>query len=200
MTDPDGADRGGPAPFDVLVDRATQGDKPSLEALMPLVYGELRRLAAHYLRGERPGQTLQPTALVHEAYMRLAMRSEIYVRDRAHFVALAAQVMRHILVDHARARHRGKRGGGRTMVALDEALVVAEQREADLVALDDALTELSRMSARQGRIVELRFFGGLSIEEIAETLDIAVARVRSDWTIARTWLRRELSRGVARDA
>jgi RNA polymerase sigma factor (TIGR02999 family) len=189
-----------PSEVSRLLAEYRQGDREALERLMPLVYGELRRIAAYHLRDERSAHTLQPTALVHEAYMRLAMRSEIYVRDRAHFVALAAQVMRHILVDHARARHRGKRGGGRTMVALDEALVVAEQREADLVALDDALTELSRMSARQGRIVELRFFGGLSIEEIAETLDIAVARVRSDWTIARTWLRRELSRGVARDA
>ena len=188
-----------PSEVSRLLAESRQGNREALERLMPLVYGELRRLAAYHLRGERSDHTLQPTALVHEAYMRMVVRSELYVRDRAHFIALAAQVMRHILVDHARARHRGKRGGGRTMVALDEALVVPEQRETDLIALDEALTELSRMSAQQGQIVELRFFGGLSIEEIAETLDIAVARVRSDWTIARTWLRRELSRGSTRD-
>jgi RNA polymerase sigma factor (TIGR02999 family) len=176
------------------------GDRDALERLMPLVYGELRRLAAYHLRGERSGHTLQPTALVHEAYMRLAVRSELHVRDRAHFFALAAQVMRHVLVDHARGRLRGKRGGGQTMVALDDALAVHERRDADLLALDDALSELSRLSPQQARIVELRFFGGLSLEETAETLGIAVARVRSDWTIARTWLHRELAKGDTRDA
>jgi RNA polymerase sigma factor (TIGR02999 family) len=183
-----------PSEVSRLLAEYREGNREALERLMPLVYGELRRIAAYPLRDERSDHTLQPTALVHEAYMRLAMRSELYVRDRAHFVALAAQVMRHILVDYARARRRGKRGGGRTMVALDEALAVHEERDADLIALDDALTELSRMSEQQARIVELRYFGGLSIEEISETLNIAVARVRSDWTIARTWLRRELSR------
>jgi RNA polymerase sigma factor (TIGR02999 family) len=189
-----------PSEVSRLLAEYRRGNREALERLMPLVYGELRRIAAYHLRDERSGHTLQPTALVHEACMRLAIRSELYVRDRAHFLALAAQVMRHILVDYARARRRGKRGGGRTMVALDEALAVHEEREADLIALDDALTELSRMSAQQGQIVELRYFGGLSIEEIAETLGIAVARVRSDWTIARTWLRRELSRSGAHDA
>ena len=183
-------------PSDVsrLLAKWRQGDREALERLMPLVYGELRKLAAYHLRAERAGHTLQPTALVHEAYLRLADRSELHVRDRAHFVAVAAQVMRHILVDHARARGRGKRGGGRTIVALDDAAAAHEEREADLVALDDALTELSRLSPQQGRIVELRYFGGLTIEEIAEALGIAVARVRSDWTLARTWLRRELLR------
>lgn len=189
-----------PSQVSQLLAEYRRGNAEALERLMPLVYGELRRLAAYHLRDERSGHTLQPTALVHEAYLRLAIRSDLYVRDRAHFMALAAQVMRHILVDHARARRRGKRGGGRTMVELDEALGVREERHADLIALDDALTELSRLSARQGRIVELRYFGGLTIEEIAEALDVAVARVRSDWTIARTWLRRELSRTDADDA
>jgi RNA polymerase sigma factor (TIGR02999 family) len=189
-------------PSDVsrLLAEYRQGNREALERLMPLVYGELRRIAAYHLRDERSGHTLQPTALVHEAYLRMVIRSELFVRDRAHFIALAAQVMRHILVDHARARRRGKRGGGQTMVALDEALVVHEERGADLIALDDALTELSRMSAQQAQIVELRYFGGLTIEEIAETLDIAVARVRSEWTLARTWLRRELSRSGEHDA
>ena len=189
-----------PSEVSRLLAEYRRGNREALERLMPLVYGELRRIAAYHLRDERSGHTLQPTALVHEAYMRLAIRSELYVRDRAHFLALAAQVMRHILVDYARARRRGKRGGGRTMVALDEALAVHEEREADLIALDDALTELSRMSAQQGQIVELRYFGGLTIEEIAETLGIAIARVRSDWTLARTWLRRELSRRGEDDA
>jgi RNA polymerase sigma factor (TIGR02999 family) len=183
-----------------LIDRYRRGDREALEQLMPLVYGELRRLAAYHLRGERAEHTLQPTALVHEAYVRLAMRSELDVRDRAHFMALAAQVMRHILVDYARGRRRGKRGGGQTMVALDEAAGAQGERAADLEALDEALTELTRRSAQQGRIVELRYFGGLTIEEIAETLGIAVARVRSEWTLARTWLRRELARGGACDA
>jgi RNA polymerase sigma-70 factor, ECF subfamily len=171
-----------------------QGNRESLERLMPLVYGELRKLAAYHLRAERVGHTLQPTALVHEAYLRMAGRNELQVRDRAHFVEVAAQVMRHILVDHARARGRGKRGGGRTIVALDDVTAAHDEREADLIALDDALTELSRLSPQQGRIVELRYFGGLTIEEIAEALGIAVARVRSDWTLARAWLRRELLR------
>jgi RNA polymerase sigma factor (TIGR02999 family) len=182
-------------PSDVsrLIAEYRQGNREALERLLPLVYGELRRIAAYHLRDERSNHTLQPTALVHEAYMRLAVRSEINVNDRTHLVALAAQVMRHVLVDYARARRRDKRGGGKTMVALDDALEVHGEREADLVALDEALTELSSMSPQQGKIVEMRYFGGLSIEEIAQTLGIAVARVRSDWTIARTWLRRELS-------
>jgi RNA polymerase sigma factor (TIGR02999 family) len=189
-----------PSEVSRLLAEYREGNREALEQLMPLVYGELRRLAAYHLRVERSDHTLQPTALVHEAYMRLVIRSELYVRDRAHFIALAAQVMRHVLVDYARARRRGKRGGGKTMVALDDALDVQEERHADLIALDEALTELSRMSARQGKIVELRYFGGLSIEEIAETLGIAVARVRSDWTVARTWLQRELSRRAVDDA
>jgi RNA polymerase sigma factor (TIGR02999 family) len=189
-----------PSEVSRLLAEYRQGNREALERLMPIVYGELRRLAAYHLRGERSGHTLQPTALVHEAYLRLAVQSELYVRDRTHFIALAAQVMRHILVDHARARRRGKRGGGQTMVELDEALGVHEERHADLIALDDALTELSRMSAQQGQIVELRYFGGLTIEEIADSLGIAVARVRSDWALARTWLRRELSRRSADDA
>jgi RNA polymerase sigma-70 factor (ECF subfamily) len=183
-----------PSQVSHLLAEYRDGNREALEQLMPIVYGELRRIAAYHLRAERSGHTLQPTALVHEAYMRLAMRSELFVRDRAHFIALAAQVMRHILVDHARGRRRGKRGGGQTMVALDEALEIHEKREADLVDLDDALTELSRMSDQLGRVVELRYFGGLSIEETAEALGVAVARVRADWTLARTWLRRELTR------
>jgi RNA polymerase sigma factor (TIGR02999 family) len=189
----DRANRGTPTPFDVLVDRATQGDKPSLEALMPLVYGELRRLAAHYLRGERPGQTLQPTALVHEAYMRLLKDRPERWQNRAHFSAIAAHAMRQILIERARARDALKRGGGQPRVTFDEGLqAAAPERSIDLVALDAALTRLAELDAGQARIVELRFFGGLSIEETAEAIGLSPATVKRHWAVARAWLAREL--------
>ena len=180
-------------PFDVLVDRATRGDKPALEALMPLVYGELRRLAAHYLRGERPGQTLQPTALVHEAYLRLLKDRPERWQNRAHFSAIAAHSMRQILIERARARDALKRGGGQPRVTFDEGLqAVAAERSIDMVALDAALTRLAALDTGQARIVELRFFGGLSIEETADAMDISPATVKRHWALARAWLAREL--------
>ena len=181
------------APFDVLVDRATRGDRPALEVLMPLVYAELRRLAAHYLRGERPGQTLQPTALVHEAYMRLLKDRPERWQNRAHFCAIAAHAMRQILIERARARDALKRGGGAPRVTFDESLpAAAAERPIDMLALDAALDRLAELDAGQARIVELRFFGGLSIEETAETMGISPATVKRHWAVARAWLAREL--------
>ena len=188
MTPADHAD-----PFDVLVDRATHGDKPALETLMPLVYGELRRLAAHYLKGERPGQTLQPTALVHEAYLRLLKDRPERWQNRAHFSAIAAHSMRQILIERARARDALKRGGGQPRVTFDEGLQAAvPERSFDMVALDAALTRLAELDAGQARIVELRFFGGLSIEETAEATGVSPATVKRHWALARAWLAREL--------
>jgi RNA polymerase sigma-70 factor (ECF subfamily) len=172
-----------PAPFDDLVDRATRGDAPALEALMPLVYAELRRLAAHYLKGERPGQTLQPTALVHEAYLKLLKDRPERWQNRAHFCAIAAHAMRQILIERARARDALKRGGGQPRVTFDEGLPAAAAGESiDMLALD----------AGQARIVELRFFGGLSIEETAEAMKISPATVKRHWAAARAWLAKEL--------
>jgi RNA polymerase sigma factor (TIGR02999 family) len=190
---PGGAEAEKAAPFDELVDRATRGDRPALEALMPLVYGELRRLAAHYLRGERPGQTLQPTALVHEAYLRLLKDRPERWQNRAHFSAIAAHSMRQILIERARARDALKRGGGQPRVTFDEGLrAAAPERAIDLVALDAALTRLAALDAGQARIVELRFFGGLSIEETAEAVGVSPATVKRHWARARAWLAREL--------
>src|SRR6478609_7756592 len=178
--------------IDDLVDRATKGDRPSLQTLMPLVYEELRRLAAHYLRGEKPGQTLQPTALVHEAYLRLLKDRPDRWQNRAHFCAIAAHSMRQILIERARARGALKRGGAQPRVTLDEALVAGGERSIDLVALDEALDRLAALDAEQARLVELRFFGGLTIEETAEAMAISPATVKRHWTVARAWLAREL--------
>jgi RNA polymerase sigma factor (TIGR02999 family) len=161
------------------------GDEEAGRRLVPLVYGELRRRAAGYLRGERPGHTLQPTALVHEAYLRLVGRREPW-HNRSQFFGIASNLMRQILVDHARRRRAAKRDGIR--VALDEAAQPAPEREVDLVRLDDALAELSTLDPRQGRVVELRYFGGLTLEEAAEVLGVSVATVKRDWTMARAWL------------
>jgi len=166
---------------------------PELEALMPAVYAELRRLAAHYLRGERPGQTLQPTALVHEAYLKLQKDRPERWQNRAHFCAIAAHAMRQILIERARARDALKRGGGAPRVTFDEGLSArAEERSFDMVALDAALERLASLDAGQARIVELRFFGGLSIEETAEAMGISPATVKRHWALARAWLAREL--------
>src|SRR4051812_33986393 len=187
------ADRAQPAAFDELVERATRGDAPALEALMPLVYAELRRLAAHYLRGERPGQTLQPTALVHEAYLKLQKDRPERWQNRAHFCAIAAHAMRQILIERARARDALKRGGGAPRVTFDEGLPAqSADKSFDMVALDAALERLAALDAGQARIVELRFFGGLSIEETAEAMDISPATVKRHWALARAWLAREL--------
>ena len=173
------------------------GNREALDKLTPLVYNELRALAARQLRGERPDHTLQSTALVHEAYLKLVDQQRVQWHDRDHFFAVAAQVIRHILVSHARARNASKRGGGKTMVAFDESLGVTTRPEMDLIALEDALAGLSQIDPQQGRIVELRFFGGLSIEGTARVLGISPATVKRDWNLARAWLHRELSRGTA---
>ena len=179
--------------FDVLVDRATQGDRPALESLLPMVYAELRRLAAHYLRGERPGQTLQPTALVHEAYLKLLKDRPERWQNRAHFCAIAAHSMRQILIERARARDAQKRGGGAPRVTFDEGLAVAAaERPIDMLALDAALDRLAALDAGQARLVELRFFGGLSIEETADALGVSPATVKRRWALARAWLAKEL--------
>jgi RNA polymerase sigma-70 factor, ECF subfamily len=169
------------------------GDKTAEARLIPVVYGELRRLAGYYLRSERPSHTLQPTALVHEAYIRLTGMQEVDWQGRAHFFAVAAQVMRHILVDHARAHAATKRGGDWEPVTLDEARAVSLSRPEEFVALDEALQRLSAMDARQGRIVELRFFGGLTEEETAEVLGVSARTIKRDWRLARAWLYDQIS-------
>ena len=168
-------------------------DRQSLDSLLPIVYQELRRLAASYLRRERPGQTLQPTALVHEAYLRLMKDRPDRWQNRAHFCAIAAHSMRQILIERARARGALKRGGAQPRVTLDEALIAGGERGIDLLALDEALERLALLDAEQARLVELRFFGGLTVEETAEAMDISPATVKRHWTIARAWLARELA-------
>ncbi len=169
------------------------GDRAALDELIPLVYDELRRLAHLYTGRESPGHTLQTSALVNEAYLRLADRANLHWQNRAHFFAICALLMRQILVDHARQRRSQKRGGGALQVTLDDGLIVSEKRAADVVALDEALARLCELDPRQGKIVELRFFGGLSIDEAAEVLGVSPGTVMRDWTLAKAWLRREIS-------
>jgi len=163
---------------------------------MPLVYEELRRLAQHYLSREQPGHTLSSTALVHEAYLRLVTQKEMTWQNRAHFFAVASRMMRRILVDHARRHGYAKRGGGAMTLSLDEAMAAGNPREIDLIALDDALDSLAKLDERQSRMVELRFFGGLSIEETSEVLGVSAPTVKREWASARAWLYREI-RGPA---
>jgi RNA polymerase sigma-70 factor (ECF subfamily) len=169
------------------------GDEAARDELMPLVYQELHRLAHQYMSRERPGHTLQTSALVNEAFLRLADQRDVQWQNRAHFVGLAGQMMRRILVDYARNRAYAKRGGGALQVSLDEELIVSDERTAEVVALDDALQNLARFDERKSRLVELRFFGGLSIEETAEVLGVSPGTVMRDWTLAKAWLRREMS-------
>ena len=186
-------DEPGTVPLDVLVERVSRGDRPALEVLMPLVYDELRRLAAHYLRGERPGQTLQPTALVNEAYLRLLKDRPDRWQNRAHFCAIAAHSMRQILIERARARDALKRGGGQPRITFDESLnAPADAPSVDVLAVDLALERLAAIDADQARIVELRYFGGLSVEETAEAMGTSPATVKRHWAVARAWLAREL--------
>jgi RNA polymerase sigma factor (TIGR02999 family) len=173
------------------------GDREALDALLPLVYEELRRIAQHYLRNERPGHTLQSTALVNEAYVRLVAQDFPQWQNRAHFFAVASQLMRQILVDYARNRRAAKRGGGVCKLALDEAVENPLPVDVDVIALDDALKTLAAMDEQQSRVVELKFFGGLSIEDIAEVLGISSSTVKRDWITARAWLYRELDRSAA---
>ena len=169
------------------------GDKAALDALMPIVYDELRRLAKRYMRRQNPDHTLQTTALVNEAYLRLIDSSRVRWQDRTHFFAISAQLMRRILVDSARAKNSLKRGGEQIQITLDERIEAPFEKETNLVALDEALQKLAKLSERQSQIVELRYFGGLSEEEIAETMKISTRTVRRDWSLARAWLYRELS-------
>jgi RNA polymerase sigma factor (TIGR02999 family) len=178
-----------------LLARWREGDRRALDELMPLVYDELRRLASHYMRGERSGHTLQTSALVNEASLRLAGHEEMQWQDRVHFFAVAAQTMRRVLVDHARRRGNRKRGGDALRVALDEALVVSDERAAEVIALDEALARLAEVAPRKSQLVELRFFGGLSIEEAAEVLGVSPGTVMRDWTFTKAWLRKEIAGG-----
>ncbi|HEV2666562.1 MAG TPA: sigma-70 family RNA polymerase sigma factor [Blastocatellia bacterium] len=182
-----------PATITQLLIKWRNGDQAALDELLPLVYSELRRLAAYYLRQERPDHTLQPTALVHEAYLRLVGEKEIDWRNRAHFFGIAAVRMRHILVEHARSRRAAKRGGGERRAPLNEADRLAEEHDVNLLALNDALQSLEALDPQKSRVVELRYFGGLTIEETAEALKVTPARVKRDWNMARAWLRIEIS-------
>jgi RNA polymerase sigma factor (TIGR02999 family) len=179
-----------------LLKKWKEGDQNALNDLVPLVYGELRRLAHYYLRSERSDHTLQSTALVHEAYLRLVKQEPHGLESRAHFMAVASRLMRQILVDFARSRAAAKRNFGYTLL-LDDAMALPQSRDMDLILLDDALQRLSQLSERQGRIVEMRFFGGLSIEETAQVLGVSPATVERDWTVARAWLHREISRSAS---
>ena len=175
-----------------------EGDEGALERLVPLVYQELRRLARRQMRGERPDHSLQPTALINEAYLRMVDLRNVQWQNRAHFFALCAQMMRRILEDFARSRRYQKRGGGARPIPLDHALEVSPEKSKDLVAVDNALTALAKIDARKGQVVELRFFGGLTAEETAEVLKVSPETVLRDWKLAKAWLLRELS-GSGRD-
>lgn len=171
----------------------SNGDKTALDKLMPLIHEELLRLAHHYMSRERPGHTLQTTALVDEAYLRLVNRKEVRWQNRAHFFAIAAHLMRGILVDHARSHAYAKRGGGARKIELEETTVVSQERAAEVVALDEALKELATFAPQQSRIVELRFFGGLTVEQTAEALGLSPATIKREWRSAKTWLYQELA-------
>jgi RNA polymerase sigma factor (TIGR02999 family) len=169
------------------------GDKQALDKLLPVVYDELRRQAARYLRRERPGHTLQTTALIHEAYLRLIDQKSVQWQNRAQFFGIAAQMMRRILVDHARTKHRAKRGGSDVRVSLTDATSVTKDPDLNLVELDEALNRLEKIDPQQSKIVELRFFSGLNVEETAAALQISPATVKRDWKVAKAWLHREIS-------
>ena len=181
----------------LLVDWS-HGDQSALDQLMPLVYDELRRLAHRHMARERGQHTLQTTALVNEAYLRLVEQKDVHWQNRAHFFAIAAQMMRRILIDYARKRGYAKRGGGAPHVPLDEAAVLSEERAADLIALDEALNSLAALDEQQCRVVELRFFGGLTIEETAAVLGLSVDKVKREWSTAKAWLAKQMSEGSSR--
>lgn len=183
----------GPGEITVLLRRLQEGDKEAEERLIEKVYGELRKLAASYLRRERPGHSLQPTALVNEAYLKLTKLDRLDWQDRSHFFGVAAHLMRQILVDHARTRRAEKRGGGVGVVPLDEALILDKGRPTEIIALDEALDRLHEKDPRAAKVVECRFFGGLSVEETAKVLGVAARTVKRDWSLGRAWLQRELS-------
>ena len=172
----------------------SSGDRAALDKLMPLIHQELRRMAHRYMSRERPGHTLQTTALVNEAYLRLINRKDVHWQNRIHFFAIAAELMRTILVDHARSHAYAKRGGGTRKISLDEAVMVSQERAAEVVALDDVLKELTKIDPQQSRVVELRFFGGLTIEETAEVLGLSPATIKREWSTAKAWLYNELAK------
>ena len=170
-----------------------KGDESARDQLMPLVYEELHRLAHKHIRKERPGHTLQTSALVNEAFVRLVDQKDVHWQNRTHFFAIAAQMMRRILVDYARSRRFAKRGGNARQVTLNEELIMSDQRSEEVVALDEALGELANIDERKGKVVELRFFGGLSIEETADVLSVSPGTVMRDWTLAKAWLKRAMT-------
>lgn len=176
-----------------LLVKWSKGDKAALDELMPLIHSELRRMARRYMARERPGHTLQTTALINEAYLRLVDQQAVEWQDRAHFFALAAQIMRHILVDYARKHQSERRGGGAEKIALDDVAVANQERASELVALDEALDALAALDPRQSQVVELRFFGGLTVEETAEVLRVAPVTVMREWRTAKAWLRGKCS-------
>jgi RNA polymerase sigma factor (TIGR02999 family) len=174
----------------------SEGDQEALNRLIPLVHQELKRLARHYMRRERAGHTLQTSALVNEAYIQLIDYKRVQWKDRAHFLAVAAQVMRRILIDYARNRQSLKRGAGARKVSLDEAATLADERAAEMIALDEALTSLAELDPRKSQIVELRYFGGLEIEETAHVINVSPATVKREWAAARLWLHREINKSA----
>jgi len=186
-------------PVSALLAKWQAGDEEALRCLLPIVYNELRRLAHRYLQRERPGHTLQSTALVHEAYLRLMKQEGLAFESRAHFFGICAQLMRQILVEHARSQRAAKRDFGRRLT-LDDAANAARIRSVDLIALDDALTDLAKLDQKQSRIVELRYFGGLSIEETSQVLGVSPATIKREWATARAWLHHEMSRTEEHDA
>lgn len=184
-----------PAPPEVsqLLHAWSKGDQTARDQLLPLVYGELRQMARRYMERQQPGHTLQTTALIHEAYLRLVDQKNVQWQNRAHFFGVAAKAMRSILVDYARTKHAAKRGGELQQVSLEEAATISTERTAEVVALDDALQNLAAFDLRKSQVVEMRYFGGLTVEETAEVLHVSPETVARDWRLARTWLLRELS-------
>jgi RNA polymerase sigma-70 factor, ECF subfamily len=183
-----------------LLSELSSGNQAVLSEIVPLLYDELRRLAASYLRRERQGHTLQPTALVHEAYLRLAEQEHVNWRNRGHFIGIAAQLMRRVLVDHARSHKAVKRGGPLPKLSLDEAMVYSRENAGEIIILDEALSRLAQIDKRQARIVELRVFGGLSVDETAEMLEVSPATVKRDWSMAKAWLAREIRKHTGNGA
>jgi RNA polymerase sigma factor (TIGR02999 family) len=173
----------------------SEGDQTALDAIMPLVYDELHRMARRFMARQNPGHTLQPTALINEAFIKMVGNENKEWKNRAHFFGVAAQAMRHILVDYARSRNYAKRGAGAQRVELDQAMTVTDEHSGDIVALDDALNELSKVDRRKSQVVELRYFGGLTVDETAEVLKVSTITVMRDWSLAKAWLYRELAKG-----
>ena len=191
---------GSPNEVTELLIKWSKGDKAALDELMPVIHSELRRLARRYMARERPGHTLQTTALINEAYVRLVDQQGVEWQDRAHFFAVAAQIMRHILVDHARKYQSEKRGAGLQKIALDDVAVANQERASELIALDEALDALAALDPRQSQIVELRFFGGLTVEETAEVMKLAPITVMREWRLAKAWLRDAIAGGHDRES